>query len=152
MDVPELIAEELCADLLMVVHEKIGTFRFGERAKLTTWIFEIAKNRAIDYHRRSKPDCCSLNEAIQQQDQDATVGSEYAGRNETLLVWLRSELEQLSERDQAILKWRALEIPFAQIAAWLQMTEGTVRVRHKRALDKLKVAAERDVQQGASKS
>jgi len=150
MEIPESNAEELAADVLMVVYEKIGTFQFGGRAKLTTWIFEIAKNKAIDYHRRSKPEYCGLNEATVRREEG--VGAEYAGRNEQLLGWLRSELGGLSEQDQAILKWRALDIPFAEIAKWLEMTEGAVRVRHKRALDRLRATAERVVPQGASQS
>jgi len=56
MGIPEADAEETALDLFMTVHEKIGTFRHGGRAKLTTWIYQIAKNRAIDYHRSAKPE------------------------------------------------------------------------------------------------
>ena len=76
----------------------------------------------------------------------------YTNRNPHLQIWLANELAGLSEQDRQILNWRALDYDFAQIADWLGMAEGTARVRHKRALDKLKAAAERQVPQGASQS
>ena len=54
MDVPEADAEEIASDVLFTVTRKIHTFKCGGRAKLTTWIYEIAKNRAIDFHRKTR--------------------------------------------------------------------------------------------------
>ena len=150
MDIPEADAEELAADVLMTVRNSVRDFKFSERARLTTWIFKIAKNRAIDYHRRSKPESCELD--------DSVVGSlgekagSYTSRNPHLRGWLADEMACLSEQDRQILNWRALDYDFAQIGEWMGMAEGTARVRHKRALDKLKAAAERQVPQGASQS
>ena len=136
---PDATAEEVAADVLMTVHQKLKTFRFDGRGKLTTWIFEIAKNRAIDYHRASKPEMqkfdastlvrCERQEADAPEREDAQIG------------WIRDQLSQLSDQDQQILKWRALDFPFGQIGEWLGIHEGTARVRHKRALDKLKQQA-----------
>jgi RNA polymerase sigma-70 factor (ECF subfamily) len=150
MDIPEADAEELAPDVLMTVRNSVRDFQFSERARLTTWIFKIAKNRAIDYHRRSKPEFCELD--------DSVVGSagqkagSYTSRNPHLRGWLADELAGLSEQDRQILNWRALDYDFAQIGEWMGMAEGTARVRHKRALDKLKAAAERQVPQGVSQS
>ena len=64
----------------MTVHEKIGTFRHGGRAKLTTWIYQIAKNRAIDYHRSAKPEPepLGVGQTIRQHPDGG-----FAGRNRT---------------------------------------------------------------------
>jgi RNA polymerase sigma-70 factor, ECF subfamily len=150
MNIPESDAEEIAADVLMVVHAKVSSFRFSERAKLTTWIFQVAKNRAIDYHRRSKPDACELSDSVIPPNGDSAGIS--TGPNQHLHAWLANELASLSEQDRRILNWRALDYDFAQIGEWLGMAEGTARVRHKRALDKLKAAAGRQVPQGASQS
>ena len=150
MDIPEADAEELAADVLLAVRNSVRDFQFGERARLTTWIFKIAKNRAIDYHRRSRPESSELEESV--------VGSAgersetYTNRHPHLRVWLAKEFATLTLQDQQILTYRAQGYEFAQIAEWVGMTEGTARVRHKRALDKLKAAAERQVPQGASQS
>jgi RNA polymerase sigma-70 factor (ECF subfamily) len=150
MNIPEADAEELGPDVLMAVRNTIRNFQFSKRAKLTTWIFQIAKNRAIDYHRRPKPESCDLDDSV-VGSADKNAGT-YTSRNPGLRSWLASELAGLSEQDQQILNWRALDFDFAQIGEWLGMAEGTARVRHKRALDKLKAAAERQVPQGASQS
>jgi RNA polymerase sigma factor (sigma-70 family) len=149
MDIPETDAEELTADVLMAVRNSIRDFQFGKRARLTTWIFKIAQNRAIDYHRRSKPEFCELDDSIVGPGEKAGT---YTNRNPHLRGWLANELAGLSEQDRQILNWRALDYDFAQIGEWMGMAEGTARVRHKRALDKLKAAAERQVPQGASQS
>jgi RNA polymerase sigma factor (sigma-70 family) len=140
-------AEELASDVLMTVHAKITTFRYGGRAKLTTWIFEIAKNRAIDYHRAFSCKDVELQPDVAQQLPDDDT--RYAGRNRQLLEWLFKELAGFSE-EELLLKWRAFsDFPYAQIAEWLGITEGTARARHKRAMDKLLVkASERSVQKG----
>jgi RNA polymerase sigma factor (sigma-70 family) len=146
MSVPEPTAEELAADVLMTVHEKLPNFRFGSRAKLTTWIFEIAKNRAIDYHRVRRPAFEDVTGVALRANRDADLAP--SEREDALMQWLRAQLSQLSEGDQQILKWRALDFPFAEIAEWLEIPEGTARVRHKRALDKLKAASGARMSQG----
>lgn len=128
-------------DVLMKVHEKIGTFKHGRGAKLTTWIFGIARNTAIDHHRASKK-----NKAPEQLD-EATVrhskvgDGALAGRNTELLKWLEEELLKLPEQDQLLLKWRAMDFSYAQIGEWLKMKEGTARVRYQRAMEKLLTVA-----------
>jgi RNA polymerase sigma-70 factor (ECF subfamily) len=139
MNVPEATAEEVAADVLMTVHRKLKTFRFGGRAKLTTWIFEIAKNRAIDYHRSSKPRIQELNASKLSAEHHQET--EPSGRGDAQMLWIRTQLSQISDQDQQILKWRALDFPFGQIGEWMDISEGTARVRHKRALDKLKKQA-----------
>jgi RNA polymerase sigma factor (sigma-70 family) len=139
MNVPDATAEEVAADVLMAVHQKVKTFRFDGRGKLTTWIFEIAKNRAIDYHRTSKLE-------IQEFDASTYVGhpqleADPPERENGEILWIRTQLSRFSDQDQQILKWRALDFPFGQIAEWLGINEGTARVRHKRALDKIKQQA-----------
>ena len=60
MGVPESDVGDVYVDVLMKVHENIMKFTCGARAKLTTWIYGIARNEAIDYHRASKKDRTSL--------------------------------------------------------------------------------------------
>ncbi|HWY70327.1 MAG TPA: sigma-70 family RNA polymerase sigma factor [Terriglobales bacterium] len=137
--IPEADAEELASDVLMTIHTKIGTFRHGGPAKLTTWIFEIAKNKAIDYHRASSPQEVELlPDTLQVR---TTSDGRYAGRNRELLQWLSEHIHKLSQQDQWLLGWRAQGIPYSQIAEWLGITEGTARVRHKRATEKLLAVA-----------
>ena len=148
MNVPEADAEELAADVLMAVRNTVRDFEFSKRARLTTWIFQIARNRAIDYHRRSKPESCELDDSV--VGSTGEKAATYTSRNPHLRAWLANEFATLPLQDQQILAYRAQGYDFAQIAQWVGTTEGTARVRHKRALDKLKAAAEHQVPQGAS--
>ncbi len=108
MGIPGSDVGDVYVDVLMKVHGNIGTFKRGGPAKLTTWIYRIAQNAAVDYHRSSK-----LNKVSTEFDDQSvrhTRGSDgaCAGRNVELLKWLDKELMKLSEQDEALLKWRAM--------------------------------------------
>ena len=138
MGIPESDVEDVYVDVLMKVHENIMKFTCGGSAKLTTWIYRIARNEAIDYHRASRKAGAPI------EFEETTVGHSKgtdgacAGRNAGLLKWLEQELVKLPEKDQSLLKWRAGDaFSYADIAEWLGMKEGTARVRHLRAMEKL---------------
>jgi RNA polymerase sigma-70 factor (ECF subfamily) len=137
MDLPEPDAEEIAQDTFLKVHSGVRGYHNDGRAKLTTWIFEIARNRAIDFHRESRPEQEELTDDV-QLPKDGKV----AGRNESYLAWLRVELPKLSSEDRNILLWRAKDFTYAEIGTWLGIKEGTARVRHHRAMEKLGVAAQ----------
>lgn len=146
MDLPEADSEEIASDVLFTVSRKIRSFKCGERAKLTTWIFEIAKNRAIDFHRKIRVE-------LVEYDDDTANGDKresFAGRNDTMLAWLQGELQHFSDQDQQLLLWRAREIEYATIAEWLGITEGAARTRHTRAQAKLLEASATGARKGAS--
>ena len=136
MSIPQPTAEEIAADTLFTVHQKVKTFRITGKGKLTTWIFEIAKNRAIDFHRAAKPKIVELDAStcISQ----VVAASDDAEETNGKILWIREQLAELSDRDRQILTWRALEFSFQQIGEWLGISEGSARVRHKRSLDRLK--------------
>jgi DNA-directed RNA polymerase specialized sigma24 family protein len=62
INVPEADAEELASDTLFTVSSHISSFQHGGKAKLTTWIFEIAKNKAIDFHRKPSLDVLTIDD------------------------------------------------------------------------------------------
>lgn len=146
MGVPEGTAEELAADVFFVVYKKLKSFHFGSRGKFTTWIFEIAKNRAIDYHRAPKPKIQELDASTCISHKDSV--SDEAEETNVKILWIREQLAELSDRDRQILTWRALEFSFRQIGEWLGISEGLARLRHKRALDRLKQQSKKAVLPG----
>jgi RNA polymerase sigma factor (sigma-70 family) len=138
MGIPESDVGDVYVDVLMKVHRNVQKFKCGGPAKLTTWIYGIARNEAIDYHRTSKKNKTAIefDEATVRHGK-GTDGA-CAGRNADLLKWLEQELAKLPEKDQSLLKWRAGDsFSYADIAEWLDMKEGTARVRHLRAMEKL---------------
>jgi RNA polymerase sigma factor (sigma-70 family) len=128
MNVPEADAEELASDTLLAVSSHISTFQHGGKAKLTTWIFEIAKNKAIDFHRKSSLDTVAIDDDFP----DCGPAGADAGRNKPYREWLDKELATLSEADRTLLLWRAKDIPYEQIGQWLGISEGAARTRHSR--------------------
>jgi len=137
MNVPEADAEELASDVLFAVSSHVNTFLQGGSAKLTTWIFEIAKNRAIDFHRKPRLDAVTIDDKFP----DCGPAGSDAGRNKQFLSWLNGELAKLGEADRALLLWRAKEIAYAQVGPWLGMSEGAARTRHSRLRAQLTSAA-----------
>jgi RNA polymerase sigma factor (sigma-70 family) len=137
MNVPEADAEELASDTLLAVSSHIGAFQHGGKAKLTTWIFQIAKNKAIDFHRKSSLD----TDAIDDEFPDCGPPGPDAGRNKLYREWLDKELGKLSEEDRTLLLWRAKDIPYEQIGQWLGISEGAARTRHSRLRAQLEKAA-----------
>jgi RNA polymerase sigma factor (sigma-70 family) len=47
------LAQELTNDVFLKVHDHLASFD-SSKSKLTTWIFNIAKNRVIDHYRSDK--------------------------------------------------------------------------------------------------
>jgi RNA polymerase sigma-70 factor, ECF subfamily len=141
MGIPESNVSDAYVDVMMKVHGSIQKFRGGGPAKLTTWIYRVARNVANDHHRASKTNNAAMefDEATVSHSQE--MHGACAGRNHELLKWLNQELLKFSEQDRFLLKWRAMEIPYAQIGEWLGMSEGTARVRYLRAMEKLSTAA-----------
>lgn len=141
MGIPESDVGDIYVDALMKAHGKIRAFECGGPAKLTTWIFGIARNVANDYHRAAKKDKTSVE--FDEGTVTLTKGRDgvCAGRNVPLLKWLDQELVKLSEQDRFVVKWRAMGFSYAEIGEWLGMKEGTARVRHLRAMEKLLAAA-----------
>jgi RNA polymerase sigma factor (sigma-70 family) len=137
MNVPEADAEELASDTLLAVSSHISTFQYGGTAKLTTWIFEIAKNKAIDFHRKPSLDTVAIDDKFP----DCGPPRADAGRNKPYREWLDKELAKLSEADRTLLLWRAKGIPYEQIGQWLGISEGAARTRHSRLRSQLERAA-----------
>ena len=138
MNVPEADAEELASDTLFAVSSHVHTFQPGGPAKLTTWIFEIAKNKAIDFHRKPRLNTVSIDDKFP----DRGPAGPDAGRNKVYREWLNKVLAKLPEADRMLLLWRAKDIPYEQIVPWLGINEGTARTRHSRLRAQLVKAAE----------
>jgi RNA polymerase sigma factor (sigma-70 family) len=136
MNVPEADAEEIANDTLLAVSSNIKNFQVGGKAKLTTWIFEIAKNKAIDFHRKPSLDTVPVDERFL----DCGPPRADAGRNKPYRDWLDTELAKLNDADRKLLLWRAKDIPYEEIGKWMGLSQGAARTRHSRLLARLEKA------------
>lgn len=150
-------AEELTADTMLKVHKAIRGFDLAGSAKLTTWVFEIAKNTTIDHLRQRQSaekkfpiePMASVAEqdfgnkrAAQRQLRSSTnrpLAPESGAEPSSQVIALRKALNSLSEEDQDILRMKTI-MSYEEISQVLDVAVGTLRVRHSRAVARLKEA------------
>jgi RNA polymerase sigma-70 factor (ECF subfamily) len=119
--------DDVAQEVLISVMGSIGSYR--GTGKVTSWLHPIVKRRVAD-HLRAQRESASLDEAaLPPQRFSSMVASRAA---------LRTALAQLPEKYQAPLILRDLEqLPVAEIAARLELPEGTVKAQISRGRAKL---------------
>jgi RNA polymerase sigma factor (sigma-70 family) len=154
--------EELASDALKKVHKDLPNFDYNGGAKLTTWVFKIARNTTIDRLRQHAVMDAKAEIVLSDTKAGAAaVTAQLVGdwsRGETPSVsatdpvdanedaMLRA-LKSLSESDQDILRLRAC-MDYDEICRVENRDEGALRTRHSRALQRLKDAYEKELQNG----
>jgi RNA polymerase sigma-70 factor (ECF subfamily) len=126
------------------------------------WLRQIALERLIDLQRRhvrSKKRSVRREESrlpllpddsVQGLARLASMGSSpsRALQRRDLQERMRSALERLAERDREVLLLRHFEqLAVKQIAAVLGISEGAVKVRHARALERLRKELDEDIEE-----
>lgn len=153
MSVPD--AEEVADDALLKVHRGVANFDPSRGAKLTTWVFEVAKNAGIDHYRKVK------RRGGDEDETPADEPGEYVGGPRKKapepvtepvafgrgtgdapalgdIAALRA-FKTLSEKEKDILRVRDV-MSYEEIAKVEGTTVNAVSTRYSRALQKLKAA------------
>src|SRR3989338_6238202 len=111
---------------------------FEGKSKITTWLYRITVNRAIDETRRKRPQE-SLEEPVDTKDsevskydrlEDVQPGPRDLAAGGELRELMRNALKQLSEEHRAVLvlrEWQGLS--YEEIAGSLNIELGTVMSR-----------------------
>jgi len=141
---PPNLAEELAQETMVCVWRKAAQFDPG-RARVSTWIFTIARNLRVDHHRRHGEAAADL-----ARDDDEIVAHEEqlpdpaASPDEQLATarrehGVRQALTQLSQDHVMILRLSFYEDqPHSQIARELGIPLGTVKSRIRLAVNHLR--------------
>jgi RNA polymerase sigma factor (sigma-70 family) len=122
--------DDVAQDVLIAVAEKIAGFR-GE-AKFTTWLYQVARFKAIDHLRRQR-DADSL-------DEETAPGPTETERMSSLIAsrtTIRDAIEALPEHYRTAVVLRDVErVPYAEIAelAGIPINTAKTRVARGRAL------------------
>ena len=130
-------AEETVNDTLLIVFNKIN--QFEERAKFRTWVYKIAHNQALTRLRKKQAEHVELNEALpeiekheEQSQQDHTNEQQQ----------LNKLLDLLSLEERSIVVFRMTgNLEFSEISQILDVKLSAVKMRYKRALEKMAVSA-----------
>ncbi|MEM5555609.1 sigma-70 family RNA polymerase sigma factor [Pseudocolwellia sp. AS88] len=123
-------AEEAVNDTMLNVFNNLK--RFEQRASFKTWIYRIAYNQALTRLRKKKLDQVDLDETHEEVSDDTSDDS--ADRSSQL----NSMLERLSLEERSIVVFRiAGDLEFNDIALIVDQKLSTVKMRYKRALEKM---------------
>ena len=127
-------AEESVNDTMLNVFNSLA--RFEERASFKTWIYRIAYNQALTRLRKSQLDQLNLDEAENvavEEAQDDLL--ERGGQFDAVLAKLNLE-------ERSIVVFRiAGDLEFSDIAHVVGQKLSTVKMRYKRALEKMASSA-----------
>lgn len=119
--------EELCQDVFLRVHDKLGEFAF--QSKLSTWIATIAYRQAINHLRKQKMKWSEIPEDDQWQQRWGMTDTpadllEDAQQEE----WVRQLIDQLPVQYRTVLTLYHLEhFDYREIGEATGMPEGTVK-------------------------
>lgn len=109
-----------------------GTCRFS------TWLYRLTTNAAIDYLRREKRHSHADDVTELELPDDSPTPQDCAEQAETRRA-VRRALSRLSEEHRRVLLLRYMqELDYAEIAAALEISEGTVKSRISRAKAQLR--------------
>lgn len=155
-----LDASDIVQEALADADRKLDSYLEERPLPFYAWLFRLACERVIQSHRRhvvakfrsvarEEPvDPASGNQAGCRHGEgivaDQSTPSQHVARDE-----LRGQVERLLDRlpgnDREILVMHYLEqLTFAEIAACLGIKEGTAKVRHLRALQRVRALREAD--------
>jgi RNA polymerase sigma-70 factor (ECF subfamily) len=131
-------AEDLTAQIFLAVLE--GLPRYRQDGHFAGWLFSIARNKVMDYHRRIPP--LPLDEStLPPIYTDMTLEVEKSQRRERLSRLIQSLAEE--ERELIQLRYVA-ELSFAEIAKALKKNEDAVKKMLYRLVARMKNELEAD--------
>jgi RNA polymerase sigma-70 factor (ECF subfamily) len=129
-------AEDLCQDILIKLYLKINSFKSGSR--FTTWLFSIIHNHCMDYLKKNRRELHQeITEELSDEVADLLEYEEEIPKDisEDLLNGL---LEQITPEGKLILLLKYKERKtIKEIQTALNINESTVKMRLKRAKDKI---------------
>jgi RNA polymerase sigma factor (sigma-70 family) len=140
------VAEELAQETMVAVWRRASTFD-PERARLSTWVFTIARNLRIDHYRAHRQGFAEADagldgdEAGQLVDPAAPLEEQLGAARRELGV--RHALARLSQEQALIVRLSFFEEqPHSRIARELGIPLGTVKSRVRLAIGRLRALLE----------
>ena len=134
-----LVSHEDTDDVLQNVFIKAWQSfeQFRWDSKLYTWIYRIATNEALNFLNEKKRKVFGNSVEISSALENALESSTFLDGNEIELL-LQKAILHLSDRQRLIFNMRYFEdIPYEDIAACLDVAEGTVKATYHQAIKKI---------------
>jgi RNA polymerase sigma-70 factor (ECF subfamily) len=124
-------AEDLTQDIFLKIFRSLGTF--DRRANFQTWLISVSRNLCIDYYRSVRKERETIDrqvtaEEVSPASRDASPLA--ALEQSDLAALLRRALHTLPDSLRTAVMMRDIqELSYQEIAARLQLPEGTVKSR-----------------------
>ena len=123
-------AEDLTSLVFLKTWQNLFRYKIQDKAKFSTWLFQIARFTLIDYYRKQKVYLDLEKTEVSDLSSSIERGAE--------MFLLKKYLLKLPEKYQTVISLRYLEdLDYKQIAKILGKTEVGTRVLLHRALKKL---------------
>jgi RNA polymerase sigma-70 factor (ECF subfamily) len=130
-------AEDLAQQVLISAHDKLSTFR-GE-ARLSTWLYRIASNKATDHLRRVERRRRMLLTPATPPDPDPVTRPDELVLTDERAIRVQRALKQIPQPYQAALRLRYwFDLPVQEVAESLGVAEGTAKSYLHRGRDRLR--------------
>jgi len=125
-------AEEVVHDVMLKVFVNIK--KFESRSSFKTWIYRLTYNESVDKIR-----AIAKHATDQDQEVDLIPAEETEQCSSSELSAIDSWMNKLNAIDRSIVVFRVqFELDFKEIAQIVDLNLSTVKMKHKRALEKLK--------------
>jgi RNA polymerase sigma-70 factor (ECF subfamily) len=133
------VAEDITEMVFLRSFESLDTYE--ERGHpFSAYLYQVARNLLVDHYRQSE-DLVSLQRIENKQSSvaDSEASTIQKERMEVLVV----ALTQLPDEYQEVIRLRVLmQLPTADVAEWMNRSDGAIRVLLHRAMKTLKKQAE----------
>ena len=146
--VPRAVAEDLVQDVFLQALPHLASLR--DVSRFPGWLAAIARNRAMDFHRRSHPHD-AFNEESAADDSSPRSANRHAAHMSVETQTVLNAILSLPEAYREPLILRLVEgMTGPEIAARTGLTHGSVRVNLHRGLQQLREILSRKVTPAAS--
>ena len=120
-------AEEITQDVFMKAFQNLSKFDF--RSSVSTWLFRIAYNEAVNHTRRSNHQSeIALDDTLLHNISDAQVDN-LLDSDDPRLAALPAAIEALSVEERALITLHYFEeMPLKEVAAMMRLGESAAKV------------------------
>lgn len=130
-------AEDITQEVFITLYNKL--YMYNKKYKFSNWIFQMARNKCIDYIRKYKRVYEANVEDVIDIASD-NISPEQSVEYKEVKQLVEGFVKTLNEVDRQILiiRYTNEHMTFVDIAQILNMTESTVKRRYYKARDKFK--------------
>lgn len=127
-------AEDLAQEIFVKVHERLH--KFEGKALFSTWLYQVTRNVCLDHLRKDRHRRQHENHEIPKEYLLEMFEEDPEDMTDSPLLHFLASLPLL-EKNILMMKY-GFEWPIEEIAIFMDMSEGAIKMRLKRAKEKLK--------------